>query len=67
MRAGYALLRGEKVPSVQFIPTFPITRATVDRYPGWLGPLPERFQVPWPSVEPWWDPSPHFSEHEAAR
>lgn len=59
MRAAYAVLRGEPVERVQRIPTFPITRQTLERYPGWAGPLPEPFDKPWPSKQPRWPgPSP---------
>lgn len=57
LRAAYGVLRGEPVPSRQLIPTFPITRETVDAYPGWMGPLPEVFEKPWPSRDPIWAPS----------
>lgn len=50
----YALLRGEKVPAQQLVPTFPVTRETLARYPGWAGPIPADFDKPWPSKTPRW-------------
>ena len=50
----YALLRGEKVPAQQLVPTFPVTRETLARYPGWTGPIPADFDKPWPSKTPRW-------------
>jgi ribose transport system substrate-binding protein len=56
LRATLQLLRGESVPEHQLIPTFPVTRETRARYPGWMGPLPEAFELPWPSKTPLWSP-----------
>ena len=50
----YALLRGEKVPAQQLVPTFPVTHETLARYPGWAGPIPADFDKPWPSKTPRW-------------
>jgi len=54
MKAGYALLLGEKPPQHALVPVFPITRETLQRYPGWMGPIPEPFVTPWPSRPPQW-------------
>jgi len=54
MRAGYALLTGQKPPHHALVPVFPITRETLDSYPGWLGPIPTAFAKPWPSKTPQW-------------
>lgn len=56
MRAAWSVLQGQPTPRHQLVPTFPITRETLDRYPGWAGPLPESFLKPWPSAEPRWTP-----------
>jgi ribose transport system substrate-binding protein len=56
LRAAHQLLRGEPVPEHQLIPTFPVTRETRSRYPGWMGPLPEAFELPWRSKTPLWSP-----------
>lgn len=56
MRAAYAVLRGLPAPKHQLVPTFPVTRETLDRYPGWAGPLPLAFEKPWPSAQPRWTP-----------
>ncbi|MDP2304940.1 MAG: sugar ABC transporter substrate-binding protein [Pseudomonadota bacterium] len=55
-RAAWSVLLGEQVDRHQLVPTFPITPETLDRYPGWDGPLPEAFDKPWPSSEPRWEP-----------
>lgn len=56
LRAAYAVLQGDTVPAHQLIPTFPITKETLDRYPGWMGPLPPAFDKPWRSRQPIWSP-----------
>ncbi|MGC4119059.1 MAG: sugar ABC transporter substrate-binding protein [Myxococcales bacterium] len=56
MRATWAVLQGQPAPKHQLVPTFPITRETLERYPGWAGPLPAAFLKPWPSAEPQWTP-----------
>ena len=56
MKAGYALLTGQPVLKHQLVPTFPITAETIERYPGWLGPLPVAFDKPWPSASRRWEP-----------
>jgi ribose transport system substrate-binding protein len=56
MRAAYSVLLGRPTPAHQLIPTFPITKETLSRYPGWAGPLPPAFDKPWPSHEPRWIP-----------
>jgi ribose transport system substrate-binding protein len=54
MRTAYKILLGETTPYHVLIPAFPITRETLDRYPGWKGPIPEAFVKPWPSATPKW-------------
>ena len=56
LRAAYAVLRGERVAAHQLIPTFPVTVETLARYPGWMGPLPAPFLLPWASATPQWRP-----------
>lgn len=56
MATTYRVLLGRKVAAHQLIPTFPITKETLDSYPGWLGPLPARFKKPWKSDRPYWSP-----------
>lgn len=63
MKLAWDVLHGERVPRLTLIPTFPVTLDTVDRYHGWGQPLPERFLKPWPSLDPWWEPT--FSRVEA--
>ena len=54
MKAGYAVLTGVKTPYQALVPAFPITRETLEFYPGWQGPIPESFQKPWASGSPRW-------------
>ncbi|PKK89365.1 MAG: sugar ABC transporter substrate-binding protein [Candidatus Wallbacteria bacterium HGW-Wallbacteria-1] len=54
MKASYALLTGEKIPRHILVPAFPITRETIDLYPGWLGPMPADFEKPWKSRDSLW-------------
>jgi len=59
LKAAYAILEGRPVPEHQLIPTFPVTRETLARYPGWMGPLPAAFTLPWPSADVEWSPALH--------
>lgn len=54
LRAAYAVAGKQSVPRQILVPVFPITRETVARYPGWLGPIPASFKKPWPSRIPTW-------------
>jgi ribose transport system substrate-binding protein len=54
LRAAYAVARKQRVPRQILVPVFPITRETLARYPGWLGPIPASFDKPWPSRIPIW-------------
>ena len=54
MKAAYKILRGQSVPPLIRVPVFPITRETLERYPGWLGPLPAPFRKPWRANQPLW-------------
>jgi ribose transport system substrate-binding protein len=58
LKAAYAVARGETVPKRLLVPVFPITAETLERYPGWLGPIPEAFRKPWRSDQPLWDNRP---------
>jgi ribose transport system substrate-binding protein len=58
MRTTYELLQGATVPRQQLVPVFPITRETLDAYPGWAGPIAAPFDKPWPSATPRWTPVP---------
>jgi len=57
MRATYAVVQGKPVERHQLVPTFPITRETVDLYEGWAAPLPEAVALPWSTSEPQWRPT----------
>ncbi|MPN58403.1 hypothetical protein SDC9_206108 [bioreactor metagenome] len=54
MRVAYAVLRKQPVARHVLVPVFPVTRETVDRYPGWQGPLPQSFEKPWPANQRSW-------------
>ncbi len=54
MKAAHALLGGSKPPYHALVPVFPITRETLSLYPGWKGPVPAKFDKPWPSTSPEW-------------
>ncbi len=56
MAAMFQVLLGKTVAAHQLIPTFPVTKETLDAYPGWMGPLPTRFKKPWKSEDPFWAP-----------
>ncbi len=58
MRAAYSVARGQTSARHALVPVFPVTRETLARYPGWLGPIPEPFDKPWPSVTPVWSNLP---------
>lgn len=53
-RTAYALLNKEKTPYHALVPVFPITKETLKRYPGWMGPIPPAFAKPWKSPVPQW-------------
>ena len=55
MKIAYALATGKKVAAHQLVPVFPITAATLQRYPGWGGPVPARFAKPWQARAPYWE------------
>ena len=54
VRQVYRVLNGRQVARHVMIPTFPVTRETLDIYPGWDGDLPATFNKPWPSVTKQW-------------
>jgi ribose transport system substrate-binding protein len=54
MKAAYALLIGHTTPFHALVPVFPVTRRTLDLYPGWQGPIPASFKKPWKSKLPKW-------------
>lgn len=54
MKAAYAVLCGKPTPYHALVPTFPVTRETLKRYPGWHGPVPAAFEKPWKSEAPMW-------------
>ncbi len=50
------ILLGRPVSKKVLVPTFPITKETLDKYPGWLGRVPKTFIMPW-LVQNRWDNS----------
>jgi len=54
MKAAYASVRRQPVARQILVPTFPITAETLDKYPGWLGPIPAPFKKPWAAQQPMW-------------
>ena len=54
MKAGYSVATGGSVKKHILVPVFPITKQTLDLYPGWLGPVPESFRKPWAANDPVW-------------
>jgi ribose transport system substrate-binding protein len=54
LRAAYAVLRKQPVARQILLPVFPVTRETLERYPGWLGPVPASFEKPWKAKQPRW-------------
>jgi ribose transport system substrate-binding protein len=55
LRVAYDKLEGKKVGKEILIPVFPITKNTLKLYPGWLGPIPQKFKKPWSSETPTWN------------
>lgn len=54
MRTAYAVALRRPVARHLLVPVFPVTRETLDRYPGWEGPIPAAFRKPWSAREPIW-------------
>ncbi|WP_127717118.1 substrate-binding domain-containing protein [Halobacteriovorax sp. HLS] len=53
MKTGYKVLRGLEVSKKILIPTFPITKETLSKYPGWNGKIPSSFTKPWMTNSKW--------------
>jgi ribose transport system substrate-binding protein len=53
-RAAYDILSGKDVPARIQVPAFPVTIETLNRYPGWSGPIPASFKKPWPAQQAMW-------------
>ncbi|MFT6630236.1 MAG: ribose transport system substrate-binding protein [Bacteriovoracaceae bacterium] len=47
LNTAYSFLKGNKVAKKILIPTFPITKETIKKYPGWMGKVPGTFLKPW--------------------
>lgn len=48
MRWTYRLLRGERIPRHVLLTVYPLTRESLQAYPGWMGPVPGLVRKPWP-------------------
>lgn len=55
MRTAYRLLQGEEVAVHILLPAFPVSAETRHLFTSWHGPIPARFDKPWPSEQPRWD------------
>lgn len=55
LKAAYAIATGKPTPKQLLVPVFPVTRETLSRYPGWGGPIPEKFTKPWVARNPAWE------------
>ena len=55
IKSAYALATSKPTPRQSLVPVFPITRDTLQRYPGWAGPLPAKFTKPWAARNPAWE------------
>ncbi|WP_430755101.1 sugar ABC transporter substrate-binding protein [Magnetovirga frankeli] len=55
MKTAYAIATQRPHARHLLVPVFPVTRHTLDRYPGWLGPIPGPFDKPWKAENPTWD------------
>ncbi|MBF0256466.1 MAG: sugar ABC transporter substrate-binding protein [Gammaproteobacteria bacterium] len=55
MKTAYAIATGAPFAREVLVPVFPVTRDTLQLYPGWLGPIPEPFRKPWTANKPLWD------------
>lgn len=53
-RLGIELLEGKKIPKKLLVPTFPITKETLNLYGGWKADMPQGFKKKWKSEEPIW-------------
>lgn len=53
IQTAYDLLLGKKIPRKILIPAFPITKQTLEFYPGWSGKIPQKFEKPWAKEDYW--------------
>lgn len=53
MFVGWKILQGKKYPKKIMVPTYPITKATLENYPGWMGTIPKSFEKPWKKGSLW--------------
>lgn len=51
IRWTYRMLRGERIPRQVLLTVYPLTRQSLDAYPGWMGPIPARIRKPWAAGE----------------
>lgn len=48
MRCTYRLLSGERIPRLVVLTVYPLTRRSLEEYPGWMGPVPAVIRKAWP-------------------
>lgn len=53
MKVGWKILKGKKFPKKILVPTFPVTKSTLEKYPGWMGKVPDTFEKPWKKGSFW--------------
>lgn len=54
LQHAHQILQGKAVARHVTIPAFPVTRETLDQFPGWAGHVPASFDKPWPSrIQRW--------------
>jgi ribose transport system substrate-binding protein len=54
MKAAYAVVQHQPVAQQILVPAFPVTVETLDRYLGWMGPVPAPFKKPRTARQPMW-------------
>lgn len=55
MQIAYAIATHQPASRHVLIPVFPVTKETLQFYPGWLGPIPASFRKPWQANKEVWD------------
>jgi len=55
VKIAYDLILYKTVPALTLVPVYPITKNTLDNYPGWEGEIPASFKKTWPSKSPFWN------------
>lgn len=53
MKLSWDILNKKNHPKKVTIPTFPVTKSTLKKYPGWMGKVPETFEKEWKKGDFW--------------